>query len=189
MEYVIIGVCIIVAIAIGIALYLKNKQNKNEPANTTIVVSKPSSGELQTFEVSNEIVIQMELLPAEAIPDETKLVEIYSKHYLELRVSASQIPWDVDDGIRTMLPFMQSDIHLQKDNTVLIIDAKYYSHTTQTQYDKHTLHSNNMYQFFMLRIEIMSLEKMSIKFQEYFCMQKQKKKYSRTMYIRCMEIR
>ena len=29
-----------------------------------------------------------------------------------------------------------------------IIDAKYYSHTTQTQYDVHTLHSNNMYQIF-----------------------------------------
>lgn len=43
---------------------------------------------------------------------------------------------------------MQSDIHLQKNNTVLIIDAKYYSHTTQTQYDKHTLYSNNMYQIF-----------------------------------------
>ena len=37
---------------------------------------------------------------------------------------------------------------LQKGNTVLIIDAKYYSHTTQTQYDKHTIHSNNMYQIF-----------------------------------------
>lgn len=47
-----------------------------------------------------------------------------------------------------MFPVMQSDIHLQKDNTVLIIDGKYYSHTTQTQYDKHTLHSNNMYQIF-----------------------------------------
>lgn len=32
--------------------------------------------------------------------------------------------------------------------TVLIIDAKYYSHTTQTRFDKHTLHSNNMYQIF-----------------------------------------
>lgn len=27
-------------------------------------------------------------------------------------------------------------------------DAKYYEHTTQTQYDKHTLHSNNLYQIF-----------------------------------------
>lgn len=76
------------------------------------------------------------------------ILEYYTRHYPELTVSASQIPWSVDDGIRTMLPVMQSDIHLQKDNTVLIIDAKYYSHTTQTQYDKHTLHSNNMYQIF-----------------------------------------
>ena len=76
------------------------------------------------------------------------ILEYYSRHYPELTVSASQIPWSVDDGIRTMLPVMQSDIHLQTDSTVLIIDAKYYSHTTQTQYDKHTLHSNNMYQIF-----------------------------------------
>ena len=76
------------------------------------------------------------------------ILEYYNRHYPELKVSASQIPWSVDDGVRTMLPMMQSDIHLQKDNTVLIIDAKYYSHTTQVQYDKHTLHSNNMYQIF-----------------------------------------
>ena len=76
------------------------------------------------------------------------ILEYYSRHYPELKVSASQIPWSVDDGVRTMLPMMQSDIHLQKGNTVLIIDAKYHSHTTQTQYDKHTLHPNNMYQIF-----------------------------------------
>lgn len=76
------------------------------------------------------------------------ILEYYNRHYSELKVSASQIPWSVDDGVRTMLPMMQSDIHLQKDNTVLIIDAKYYNHTTQVQYNKHTLHSNNMYQIF-----------------------------------------
>lgn len=76
------------------------------------------------------------------------ILEYYNRHFPELTVTASQIPWSVDDGIRTILPVMQSDIHLQKDNTVLIIDAKYYSHTTQTQYDKHTLHSNNIYQIF-----------------------------------------
>ena len=76
------------------------------------------------------------------------ILEYYIRHYPELKVSVSQIPWSVDDGVRTMLPMMQSDIHLQKDNTVLIIDAKYYSHTTQVQYDKHTLHSNNIYQIF-----------------------------------------
>lgn len=76
------------------------------------------------------------------------ILEYYNKHFTDLTVSASQIPWDLDDGIRTMLPVMQSDIHLQKGNKVLIIDAKYYSHTTQTQFDKHTIHSGNLYQIF-----------------------------------------
>lgn len=34
------------------------------------------------------------------------------------------------------------------ENTVLIIDAKYYSHTTQSRFDTHTLHSANLYQVF-----------------------------------------
>lgn len=51
-------------------------------------------------------------------------------------VSASQIPWVVDDDFTKMLPVMQTDIHLQKENDVLIIDAKYYSHTTQLQFNK-----------------------------------------------------
>lgn len=76
------------------------------------------------------------------------ILEYYKKHYPELSISAFQIAWSVDDGVRTMLPVMQSDIHLQQGNTVLIIDAKYYSHTTQTQYNKRTFHSNNMYQIF-----------------------------------------
>ena len=74
------------------------------------------------------------------------ILEYYRKHFPKLTVTASQIPWCVDDS--TMLPTMQSDIHLQKDNTVLIIDAKYYSQTTQFRYNKHTIHSNNLYQIF-----------------------------------------
>lgn len=76
------------------------------------------------------------------------ILEYFSKHYTALDVRASQIPWALDDGIGTMLPVMQSDITLSYGNKVLIIDAKYYAHTTQVQYDKHTLHSNNLYQIF-----------------------------------------
>ena len=63
-------------------------------------------------------------------------------------VRASQIPWVLDDGFGTMLPIMQSDIMLTQGNKVLIIDAKYYTHTTQAKYDVHTLHSGNLYQIF-----------------------------------------
>lgn len=76
------------------------------------------------------------------------ILEYYSKKFPTLSVSASQIPWALDDGIGTMLPTMQSDITLSHGNEVLIIDAKYYSHTTQVQYDVHTLHSGNLYQIF-----------------------------------------
>ena len=70
------------------------------------------------------------------------------KEFPQLNASASQIPWGVDDGFRTMLPIMQSDITLSHGENTLIIDAKYYSRTTQSQYDVHTLHSNNLYQIF-----------------------------------------
>ncbi len=43
---------------------------------------------------------------------------------------------------------MQTDIMLSYGSRILIIDAKYYAHTTQTQYDIHTLHSANLYQIF-----------------------------------------
>lgn len=76
------------------------------------------------------------------------ILEYYKKHYPKLSVSSSQIPWSLDDGVGDMLPVMQSDIHLQRENTVLIIDAKYYASTTQSQFNKHTIHSSNLYQIF-----------------------------------------
>lgn len=76
------------------------------------------------------------------------ILEYYKKHYPELSAAASQIPWSLDDGYDDMLPVMQSDIHLERENTVLIIDAKYYGHTTQVRFDKPTVHSNNLYQIF-----------------------------------------
>ncbi|MGI6695779.1 MAG: 5-methylcytosine-specific restriction endonuclease system specificity protein McrC [Christensenellales bacterium] len=76
------------------------------------------------------------------------ILEYYIKKYPALRPEASEIHWALDDGIGTMLPVMQSDITLKHGKEILIIDAKYYSHTTQVQYDVHTLHSNNLYQIF-----------------------------------------
>lgn len=76
------------------------------------------------------------------------ILEYYRKEHPKLNASSSQIPWALDDGMSDMLPVMQSDITLSKGDTVLIIDAKYYSHTTQMQYDVHTLHSGNLYQIF-----------------------------------------
>ncbi len=77
------------------------------------------------------------------------ILEYYAKHFPMLHPRSAMINWDLADGEDNgLLPRMQSDIYLKKDNTVLIIDAKYYTHTMQKQYDKHTFHSNNLYQIF-----------------------------------------
>ena len=76
------------------------------------------------------------------------LLEYYRREHPELKASASQIRWALDDGVQTALPIMQSDIMLQQGNTVLIIDAKYYAHNMQVQYNKRTIHSGNIYQIF-----------------------------------------
>lgn len=76
------------------------------------------------------------------------ILEYYRKEHPEITAQASQIPWQLDDGFSDMLPIMQSDITLSKGNRTLIIDAKYYAHNTQMQYNVHTLHSGNLYQIF-----------------------------------------
>lgn len=76
------------------------------------------------------------------------ILEYYRKEHPEIKASASQIPWQLDDNFSSMLPVMQTDIMLSKGNTVLIIDAKYYGHTIQSQYGVHSLHSGNLYQVF-----------------------------------------
>lgn len=76
------------------------------------------------------------------------ILEYYRKEYPELTVNASQISWQLDDGNNAMLPVMQTDIMLTYQERILIIDAKYYSRTTQTQFNANTLHSGNLYQIF-----------------------------------------
>lgn len=76
------------------------------------------------------------------------ILEYYRKEYPQISANASQIPWQLDDDMSAMLPVMQTDIMLTHGEKTLIIDAKYYTHSTQVQYDKHTLHSGNMYQIF-----------------------------------------
>ena len=76
------------------------------------------------------------------------ILEYFRKEHPELTVGAPQILWQLDDDFCDMLPVMQSDIVLEKDDNILIIDAKYYAHTTQQRFNKATVHSANLYQIF-----------------------------------------
>ena len=81
------------------------------------------------------------------------VLEYYKKHHGYLsEVKAAQVKWDLSPGTEEsmicFLPVMQTDIFLRFQEEVLIIDTKYYGHMMQTQYDKATLHSGNLYQIF-----------------------------------------
>lgn len=79
------------------------------------------------------------------------VLNYYDQEHPELRASAPQIPWVIDDGESTMLPTMWSDITLMPrddPSRVLIIDAKFYNHSTQGRYETRTVHSANLYQIF-----------------------------------------
>lgn len=72
----------------------------------------------------------------------------YKKHYGQFHPDAKQIKWPIDEGYDDTLPKMQSDIMLTRDSKVLIIDTKHYSSSMQVHFDKHTIHSHNLYQIF-----------------------------------------
>lgn len=76
------------------------------------------------------------------------ILEYYRKHYPSLSANSEQIAWQLDGGSSDRLPIMQTDIMLKDGDNVLIIDAKYYTHTMQTRFDVHTVHSANLYQIF-----------------------------------------
>ena len=76
------------------------------------------------------------------------ILEYYRKEHPEITANASQIPWQIESDNRELLPVMQSDIMLTYEGRTLIIDAKYYSHSLQQQYNRMTAYSNNLYQIF-----------------------------------------
>lgn len=76
------------------------------------------------------------------------VLEYYKKHFPDFNPAASQIDWNVNDGNIDLLPTMKSDINLKYNDKTLIIDTKYYGHIYQTNYDKKSIHSANIYQIF-----------------------------------------
>ncbi len=81
------------------------------------------------------------------------VLEYYKKNHAYLSdIRAAKVSWNLvgeqDKSMIKFLPAMQTDITLWLNEKVLIIDTKYYGQTVQQQYDKATLHSNNMYQIY-----------------------------------------
>lgn len=78
MEYAIIGIVIVAAIAVGGKIFLRAKKNTSALAPNHVEKSKeePESQLISADSGLQEFVIEMEMLPSAAIPDENKLIEI-----------------------------------------------------------------------------------------------------------------
>lgn len=78
MEYMVIGICIVAIVAIGVRMFFKPKSHAS--ATPTISVSSKADEGLSLSspqsETAHDLVIQVEMLPAEAISGESSLVEI-----------------------------------------------------------------------------------------------------------------
>lgn len=78
------------------------------------------------------------------------ILNYYIKHHSDMSPDAPKIKWNFTGKEDKMFPEMRSDIVLTDDDKRkrLIIDAKFYSHTTQQHYGKDSFHSHNLYQIF-----------------------------------------
>lgn len=76
------------------------------------------------------------------------ILNYYIKHHPEIKASAAQIDWQIDEGKDYLLPIMQTDVTLEYKNKILIIDAKFYSHNTLKNFDKNIHRTGNLYQIF-----------------------------------------
>ena len=76
------------------------------------------------------------------------VLEYYKKHHPKLNPCAAQIKWNIitEESTTNILPDMQTDILLTIGERTLIIDTKYYSRTMQKQFDKTSIHSQNLFQ-------------------------------------------
>lgn len=78
MKYIIIGVIAVLSIALGVMIFLKHKKRTFETSaqNNERIEPKKEASLIQTNTNLPDFTIQMEMLPAEYIADENKLVEI-----------------------------------------------------------------------------------------------------------------
>ncbi len=76
------------------------------------------------------------------------ILEFYKRHHPYLKPCAKQISWNIieEESTSSILPIMQTDIHLCYNGRTLIIDAKYYTKSMGKYYDKLAIHSHNQYQ-------------------------------------------
>lgn len=77
------------------------------------------------------------------------LFNFYKQKQEKYKVHGEYFPWELE-GNKDFLPRMETDVSLthKYKNEKIIIDAKFYQNIFQTNFNKESFHSHNMYQMF-----------------------------------------
>lgn len=107
------------------------------------LIQRQDEGKYETVEIIEDNL---------AILFEKFVLAYYKYHHPQLNPASRYIEWDVNSHkeqtcIR-FLPQMKTDIMLQNNGKVLIIDTKFYRQTMQKYYDTYKFHSHNLYQIY-----------------------------------------
>ena len=95
------------------------------------------------------------------------LLNYFKKEHPYLLTHSPHIDWQIDDGMDSLLPKMKTDVTLEYENKILIIDAKFYKKNTVKYYEKNIIIPIIYIKFLlMLKIKKVNLKKMILKFQE-----------------------
>lgn len=77
------------------------------------------------------------------------ILEYYKRHYPKCHVASPKILWDTQCETISFLPMMKSDVTITYKDLTLVIDAKYYSKSMQTdQYGSTSIISQHIYQIY-----------------------------------------
>lgn len=80
------------------------------------------------------------------------VLEYYRVHHKTINANSEKLDWFIDRENEVccieFLPSMHTDIVLRKGKRALVIDTKYYGKILNSQYDKKSISSGNMYQIF-----------------------------------------
>ena len=76
MEYIGIGICVIAVVAICMFIIQRKKNNQEVNASADIKTDAEKHAIAVSDDAPTELIIEMEMIPAEVIKDENALVEI-----------------------------------------------------------------------------------------------------------------
>lgn len=95
------------------------------------------------------------------------LLSYFKKEHPYLLTHSPHIDWQIDDGMDSLLPKMKTDVTLEYENKILIIDAKFYKKILSNIMKRIYIIPIIYIKFLlMLKIKKVNLKKMILKFQE-----------------------